>query len=140
MIIDGRPYAPANVYSENVPAGAPASGEPGPQYEPYLEQRSNHGYAVYSNLPDGTGKTVVAHSSQNNSLIILTQPHGSSGQSMDSIRDSLHSQNVDNAIILDGSDSAAMNAGGNNHSVATGQFGYKNEAQPTGVGFSQPKS
>lgn len=133
LIINGLPYGTKNRYSSGVPAGAPNAGEPPAKYKPFLIQRSNNGYVQAAAKGDRTGKIAISISSSEKRILILTQPDGApTGISVDSLRDKLVAVGVNNAIMLDGSDSVILNIGGTWH-ITQGE--NKEETCTIGLGF-----
>lgn len=134
LIIKGLRYGVGNRYKPGTPAGAPATGEPPPQYAGALIQRNNNTYASAASKAPSTGKTVIAYSSSQGRLLVLVQPHGAAtGITHDTLRDNLFAVGVDNAIFLDGSDSAMLLVNG---VWLTRQAQRKDQTNTIGVGFT----
>lgn len=104
----------------------------GEKYAPFLTQRNNNTYRAFAQSGPSTGKTVIAQSKANGRLIIISQPHGATGESLDTIRDGLLSQGVENAVFLDGSDSAILHADGTDLVTAGPN---KDTTNTVGIGF-----
>jgi hypothetical protein len=110
MIIGGLKYGTGNKYAPGVPAGAPAKGEPAAQYKPYLIQRNDERYAGQAaKMAARGGKAAVALCRSAKTLLALVVPHNSkTGLSADSLRDKLAAVGVEDALMLDGSDSVML--------------------------------
>ena len=109
IIINKLKYGINNQYKSGVPGGAPPVGPPGPVYEPYLVQRSNATYAAMAAKGARVGKVAIALSRDYDILLVLVQPDGApSGISLDGMRNKLVSVGTDDAVFMDGSDSAML--------------------------------
>lgn len=108
IISDGLPYGLLNTYKSGVPAGAPADREVDAKFVPFLTQKSN---SMFKNLQNGgtwLGKTAIGFSSKSKALIVLVQQDGSQGLSALEFRQVFIANDVDNAVFLDGSNSATL--------------------------------
>lgn len=110
MIIGKLKYGTGNKYASGAPAGAPATGEPAARYKPYLIQRNDARYAAQAAKMGATGgKAAVALCRSTKTLLALVVPHNSrTGLSADSLRDKLADVGVEDALMLDGSDSVML--------------------------------
>jgi hypothetical protein len=134
LIINGLKYGKGNRYQPGTSAGAPTTGPPPSQYQANLIQRNNNTYIAASQLPASTGKSIIAHSSTERKLLILVQSNAASnGISLDDLRDKPHGIGLDNAVFLDGSDSAMLF---HRHSFFVRQGPNKEETNTIGIGFS----
>lgn len=131
MIINNLPYGSQNSYKEGVPEGSPLTGEPSEKYKKYLKIRSNATYADVNKGPM-KGKTILAHSSKKNALLILVQEDGRCSISHDEIRNFLIKNEFDNAVFLDGSDSAMLYVSGK---FLVKQGESKDETNTLGLGI-----
>lgn len=135
LIISKLKFGIGNRYKPGAPRGVnePVSGPPPAAAAPYLIQRNNNTFQDASRLPPETGKTILAFCSQKQILLVAVQPHGASpGQTHADIAFDLIQLGFDNAIFLDGSDSATMVVDGK-IIVAPGQ--RKDNSIDVGVGF-----
>jgi len=137
VILGGRRYGSQNKYKPGVPSGAPPTGEPGPAYEPFLEIRSNRTYESFAARGAAVGKVIIGFGAGELPLRIVVQRDGIQGLSLDDIRDRLFRDGVQNAVFLDGSDSAMLFANGRFY-VQQGTF--KDSTNTVGIGFQVPCS
>jgi len=134
LIIDGLKYGNGNLYRAGASPSAPATGQPSVADRVNLIQRNNATYAALAQRPAETGKTVIAHCSSQRKLLILVQGNGtSSGIALDALRDKLFDVGIDNAVFLDGSDSAMLVHSG---TFYVRQGPNKDETNTIGVGFT----
>ena len=136
LIINGLKYGIENLYSQGVPEGAPQIGEPDAKYKPYLIQRSNLTFSSFMNKKDpygNCGKTIVACNSTRSKLLILVQPDGKNGLRLDNLRDKLYDLGFNNAVFLDGSNSAMLVVNGD---IWSRQQEDKDETNIIGLGFN----
>jgi hypothetical protein len=108
IIVRGFPHGDYNLYQPGVPAGAPKIDNVGAQFQPFLIQKSNAMYRTFQSGGSSLGKTAVGYSSATNSTFIIVQEDGTPGLTADEIRSIYQSENVDNAVFLDGSTSATL--------------------------------
>jgi hypothetical protein len=133
LIVGKLPFGPVNKYRIGVPAEAPVVGEAGPKYFPYLVQRSNAHFGDMAKLSKRSGKVVFALNRQSDVLLVLVQPNGSdSGLTWEQLRDKLVSIDADDAVFLDGSDSAMLVVNG---TPIVHQDETKDELTTVGLGF-----
>lgn len=132
LIINGVKYGVGNKYSVGAPPNAPATGEPDAASAPFLVQRNNNTYASLAALGPITGKAVIAVSTSGRKLLVVVQPDGVSGITLDELRDKLAAVGVDNAVFLDGSDSTMLMIG---PSLLVQDGPNKDELNTVGVGF-----
>jgi hypothetical protein len=106
-------YGHGNVYKPEtvVPPGSappPPAHDPGP-YWPYLLQRNSEAFQSMASKGVKKGKVVLAYCANEKKLLLLVLPDASpTGVSMEVLRDKLWDLGVDNAVFLDGSDSAML--------------------------------
>src|SRR5262249_61531606 len=81
-VIKGLPYGERNEYRAGVPPGAPALGEPLPQFLPYLTQRSSAHFSNIKSQGRVIGKTILAVSRPNKKR---SEEHTSELQSLTNI-------------------------------------------------------
>lgn len=135
VILGGLKFGAVNRYRKGVPAGAPPRGEPGMEFKPFLEVRGNLHYESFTGLGASLGKVVIGYGKGSQPLRIVVQPHGVTDLSLDEIRDNLFNEGVENAVFLDGSDSAMLFANGRFYV----QQGFaKNWTNAVGIGFQAP--
>lgn len=133
IIIDRLPFGQGNLYRAGVPAGAPAMGEPGPEFRPFLTQRNNNTYIAMAARGAAVGKVALAFNRANDVMIALVQPdQAATGITMDRLRNKLVSVGTDDAVFLDGSDSALLVIDGTFH---ISQNEEKDELTTAGLGF-----
>lgn len=133
MIINGLKFGSRNLYRAGVPSGAPATGDPGSQFRPFLIQRSNNTYRAFAALPAATGKVLLAVSQSHDKILLIVQRHGAANPpTLDAFRDKLANVGIENAVFLDGSDSVMLNIDGTFH-VRMGL--NKDECCTVGIGF-----
>jgi hypothetical protein len=140
VIVNDLPYGPQDLYAPGVPAGAPTTGDPGAQYSGYLQQRSNAGFASFSQLDqatnNGVGKVLIAYNSNQDALAIIVQPNGvQDGMSLSSLRDQLVTAGFDDALEFDGSSSATLVRNGQVQIAPTAS--YKNNSIEVGIGIKR---
>jgi hypothetical protein len=132
IIIDGLKYGSANQYRQGVPAGAAPVGPPAAQHQPFLTQRSNATYAAFEQRGANVGKVAIAYSTVHDRVTIAVQQDGTAGVTLNALRDALAALGADNAVFLDGSDSAMLYA---NSRFYIHQGATKNVMTTAGVGF-----
>lgn len=132
LIIDGLRYGVGNEYRADVPAGAAPNGEPAPEHRPFLRVRSNDTYAALNHKGMAVGKVVIAYSEVHDRLTIVVQRDGAAGIVLAPLRDQLSAEGAENAVFLDGSNSAMLYA---NEKFYVEQGLGKNIATTVGVGF-----
>ena len=133
IIIGGLKFGSGNLYRAGVPAGAPAVGEPGPAHRPFLIQRNNNTYVAMASRGPEVGKVAFAVHRDSDMLLVLVQPDGApTGLTLDNLRDKLASVGTDDAVFMDGSDSAMLVVDGVFH-IRQGE--NKDELTTVGLGF-----
>jgi hypothetical protein len=133
VIINRLKFGDGNLYRQGVPPGAPLQGDPGPKYRPFLVQRNNNHYRGLAKKGKRTGKVVMAICRSADKMLLLVQPDGVPiGISLDDLRDKLAQVGVDDAIFLDGSDSAMLMINNKFH-IRQGE--NKDELTTIGLGF-----
>lgn len=115
LILDGLVYASANEYR----------GES-------LWRRGNNTYKSLQEHPPATGKTLLAHHRRAHLLLLWVQPDGRAEHTLDDIRDWLVAGEFDDAVFLDGSDSALLSVDG---ALMVPPGSEKNRANTIGLGF-----
>jgi hypothetical protein len=134
LIIAGLGYGSSNAFAPGAPGSPPATGAPPPDDVPFLRQRSNATFADIERRPAATGKTILASCWAQRKLIVIVQPDGAGGGvSYTDIRDRLAKLWVDQAVFLDGSDSAFLWAGGR---FAARPGTYKDDLDTIAIGFT----
>lgn len=133
MIINGLKYGRGNLYRNGASMAAPTSGEPSAQDRGFLIQRNNQTFRDFYDKGAIQGKTIVAHSSTKKKLVLVHQPHRERGGiDLEVLRDKLHAVGVDNAIFLDGGNSACLY----HHNMwRTRPGSNKDRTNTIGVGF-----
>ena len=137
LIIKGLPYGERNEYRAGAPPGAPALGEPLPQFLPYLTQRSSAHFSNIKSQGRVIGKTILAVSRPNKKLLLLVQPQKTPGTSFEVLRKKLVDVGVDDAVFMDCGDSAMLMIGGR---FIVHQGDDKNECCTIGLGFVEAPS
>jgi hypothetical protein len=133
LIIDGLQHGAGNEYRKGAPAAAPLTGAPSAAAAPFLSQRNNATFVSAETRPVQTGKTILASHSANRMLLVAVQPNAvSPGMSYTAIRDTLVTLGFDQAVFLDGSDSAFMTVGGR---WLSSPGANKDEGMVVGIGF-----
>lgn len=133
VIINRLKFGDGNLYRQGVPPGAPIQGNPGPKYRPFLVQRNNNHYKDLAKKGKRTGKVVMAICRSADKMLLLVQPDGPPiGISLDDLRDKLAQVGVDDAVFLDGSDSAMLMI---NNKFHIRQEENKDELTTIGLGF-----
>lgn len=110
IIIDGLPYGRHNKYSAGAPKAAPLVGPPPQEAKEFLTQRSSAKFSAFAarDAESGSmlGKTCVGVSPTE--LMIFVQEDGTTGQSLESIRDEFIQHSCHHAVFFDGSDSSLL--------------------------------
>jgi len=133
IIIDGLRFGAGNLYRTGVPAGAPVTGPVSAVHLPFLIQKNNNHYVAFQGRGASVGKVVVAINRTQDLLLVLVQSQGgSSGMTLDTLRDKLIAVGCSDAVFGDGSDSVMLVAGGTTL-IAQGED--KEEATTIGLGF-----
>jgi hypothetical protein len=133
LILNGLQYGTGNRYGPGVPAGAPAVGDPGPEHRPFLIQRNNYTYVDMAARGPEVGKVALAIHRESDMVLVLVQPDmAPTGMTLDQLRDKLAGVGTDDAVFLDGSDSAMLVVNGIFH---VSQAETKNELTTSGLGF-----
>jgi len=144
LIVDGLKYGDGNLYHSiygvtdpEVPIAVqgPRTGDPG-DFEPFMYQRNNLGYADWASRPLGTGKTAIGYNPDTGEFMLAIQPDGSrQGMSIDALRDEFSNRGFSDALLFDGSDSS-MIVKQRGLFVPPGAF--KNNTIEIGIGFRLP--
>lgn len=132
LIINGVPFGPINRYNPPQPA-APSEGEPDTAQSKSLIQRSNRRFVAMSQQSERVGKIALGYRSDKAQMIILIQPHDTTGISISNLRDLTLKLGLHSAGYLDGSDSVMLMMDG--HSLIS-QASNKNETNVVGIGFA----
>ena len=133
LIINRLKFGIGNLYHSGVPAGAPHTGEPGPRHRPFLAQRNNNTYVDFAAMGDRRGKVVLAIARAAQKILVLVQPEDTpTGISLDNLRDKLASVGVDDAVFMDGGNSALLVI---NNRFHVHMDDDKNELCTIGLGF-----
>ena len=135
VYVNGLKYGEENVYSKDAPKGLPVSGSPGAENEKYLLQRSNAGYKAQNDIT--VGKTIIGYNSKNDTWILVVQPNGKTGMTLDAIRDELISKGYNSILSFDGSTSSTLVK---DTTTVVAPDSRKNNSIPAGVTFSVPKN
>jgi hypothetical protein len=135
IIIGGLPYGTSNLYASGAPKEAPQTGEPPAAAKKFLTRRSSAKYSAFMARDKSTsgtlGKTCVGINEKN--VIIYVQENGTSGMTLDQIRDEFIGHKCKHAVFFDGSDSSMLATGGG---IVVGQGEDKDETCTVGVSFS----
>jgi hypothetical protein len=133
MVLAGLKFGVGNQYNAGAPPTAPAIGDPPPDAAPFLIQRNNNNYVSLKKLGPAKGKVVVATSTADRTLLAIVQPDGAAtGIDLDALRDKLVAVGVDNAVFLDGSNSAMLMV---KSALLIRQDQDKDETNVVGLGF-----
>jgi hypothetical protein len=133
IIIDDLPYGAVNRYRKGVPAGAPTVGDPNPVFKPYLVQRSSRHFAYMDGLGPEIGKVVLALNRKADTLLVIVQPNDAEpGIRLETLREKLVAVGTNDAVFMDGSDSALLVVNGVFHVL---QAENKDELTTIGLGF-----
>jgi hypothetical protein len=137
MIIKGLKYGDGNVYMPGTAPGAPTTGDPGANAG-NLIQRNNETFKDFNSMGPRRGKTVIAYSSSADKVVVVHQPEGAAtGITLEDLRDKLIDVGADNAIFLDGGNSALLFA---NFLWYTKPGDNKNTTNTIGVAFDIVRS
>ena len=131
IIINGLPYGIGNVCS--MPPGCAPTGTVSANQKNSMTQRNNATYANQQARPAATGKTIIAVNAALGKLLIIVQPQGSVGIKFDDLKAKLMLLGCENAVFLDGSDSAMLFS---NNVFHVRQGSNKNETNTIGISFS----
>ena len=131
LIINGLPFGQVNKYYPPQP-NAKKIGQPKTKYQHYLIQRSNNRFNVMRKERDTVGKIAIGYRFNRGQLLILVQPHASTGVSISGLRSIALHLGLDSAVYLDGSDSVMLML---NNNILIPQASNKNETNITGIGF-----
>jgi exopolysaccharide biosynthesis protein len=74
----------------------------------YVVQRNNRTYEKLQQKPRPTEKVILACNKAQGKLLVIVQADGKNGTTYDDIKDSLMVLGCDNAVAMDGSDSAML--------------------------------
>jgi hypothetical protein len=133
LILHRLKFGSGNKYGPGTPAGAPDEGAPPADTLPFLVQRNNNNYRALAKLGPRKGKVAIAESRASQKLLLLVQPDGApTGIALDALRDKMVSVGVDDAVFLDGSDSAMLMI---NADILIPQGENKDETNIVGIGF-----
>ncbi|MBU8543037.1 MULTISPECIES: phosphodiester glycosidase family protein [Roseomonadaceae] len=132
LIVEGLRYGDGNKGRPGT-TGLPLRGDPGGQLSKSLIQRNNNTFISVEKRPPTTGKTILASHSRLKKLLIAVQPDGVlPGQSYTTLAEQLLALGFDNAVFLDGSDSATLMVNG---ALEVQPGGNKDETNTLGIGF-----
>jgi hypothetical protein len=135
IIVEDLPYGVGNKYKPGAPAGVeePAEGEPSKIAKRYMIQRNNKTFIAQNNHSEETGKAVLAYSVERNRLLVGLQEDGATpGMKVSTLALDLSNLGFDDAVFLDGSDSATLMVDGK---LVVSPGAYKDHAIVVGVGF-----
>ena len=113
ILMNGLPFGTTNRYRSDVPAGAPVTGSVGAKYLPYLTQKSNAMFAGMQGSGATGGKTAIGFSRSKHCLLVLVQQAGEHGLTAADYGAVFAKVKAENAVFLDGSDSATLYYDGN---------------------------
>ena len=133
LIVSGLKYGTTNIFSKQI-EGTSSTGPVSPEYQQYLLQKSN---GVYTKQNESTlGKTILAYRSKDRLFKLISQENGTSGYTLDQIRDQLHSDGFDHVLGFDGSNSSTLVKDG---TTVVNPALQKNNTMPSGVNLSVPE-
>jgi hypothetical protein len=106
IIINGLPYGVGNhcKLPKNCPPRGPVAGAP----PGYVLQRNNDTYADLQSRAPAVGKVFLATNKSEGKILVAVQPHGTNGTTYDAVKGSFLALGCDNAVAMDGSDSAML--------------------------------
>jgi hypothetical protein len=131
LIINKLPFGKVNKYNPPQP-DATRKGQPKDKYKNSLVQRSNSRFAIMAGEPDPVGKIALGYRQDKNQLLVLIQPHGSTGIGIAGFKGIMQYLGLHSAVYLDGSDSVMLMM---DNSMLISQASNKNETNITGIGF-----
>lgn len=141
LVINGLKFGDGNLYyptygvtNPNVPIATqgPLTGDPG-DFEPFLFQRNNSGFAAWVSNPLSTGKTAVGFNPDTGEFMLAVQEHGSTnGMSIVDLREEFYKRGFTNALLFDGSDSSMIT---NQRGLFIPPGSIKNDIIEVGIGF-----
>jgi RHS repeat-associated protein len=138
LVVDGLKFGETNIYKNNAPESVTKVGLIGrvdPKNWKYLKQKSN---GVYSGQNESdVGKTILGYNSKTKNWIIVSQPNGKEGFTLNQIRDYLSSKGFDNVLGFDGSTSSTLTEEGKTR-VSPDE--RKNSTIPSGLNLSVPQN
>jgi hypothetical protein len=137
LIVEDLPYGVGNKYKPGAPAGIaePDEGEPSKIAKRYLIQRNNKTFIKQNEHSAETGKAVLAYCVERNRLLVGLQEHGTTpGMKISQLAYDLLNLGFDDAVFLDGSDSATLMVDGK---MIVSPAERKDNAIVVGVGFSR---
>jgi hypothetical protein len=112
IIQNGIKFGNGNLYGPGVPPGAPLTGQPAAQFLPFLTQRNNNTFISLNARGASVGKVAIAMNNAQDKILLLVQPDGATGITLEVLRDKLAAVNTKNALFGDGSDSVMLFFGG----------------------------
>ncbi len=131
LLINGLPFGVVNKYAP-YQADAKKIGAPCAKHQPFLIQRSNARFNTMISQPDIVGKIAIGYKIELGQLLILIQPHGTTGVSIAGLREIAFHIGLHSAVYLDGSDSVMLMI---DNKIIIPQGSNKNETTITGIGF-----
>jgi len=137
LIVEDLPYGVGNKYKPGAPAGTaePDEGEPSQIAKRYLIQRNNKTFIKQNDHSAETGKAVLAYCVERNRLLVGLQEDGTTpGMKISQLAYDLLNLGFDDAVFLDGSDSATLMVDGK---MVVTPGGYKDHAIVVGMGFTR---
>jgi hypothetical protein len=134
IFLNGMKYGETNIYIPGAPANLPTTGAVATENLKYLSQKSNGVYKA-QNKKD-LGKTILGYNSTKSQWIIVSQKSGTSGLTLDEIRDKLIGMGYDQILGFDGSTSSTL---AQDKTLLVSPANYKNATMITGVTLSTPQ-
>jgi hypothetical protein len=137
LIVEDLPYGVGNKYKPGAPASVeePAEGEPSKIAKRYMIQRNNKTFIKQNEHSAETGKAILAYCVERERLLVALQENGATpGMKVSGLALGLANLGFDDAVFLDGSDSATLMVDGK-MVVTPGE--RKDNAIVVGVGFSK---
>lgn len=131
LLINGLPFGAVNKYAPHQ-ADAKKIGAPSAKHHPFMIQRSNARFSTMISQPDIVGKIAIGYKIELGQLLILIQPHGTTGVSIAGLREIALHIGLHSAVYLDGSDSVMLMI---DNKIIIPQGSNKNETTITGIGF-----
>ena len=132
LIVGGLKYGTTNIFSEKK-EGMLEKGPVSPEHQQYLLQKSN---GVYPGQNEASkGKTILAYRSKDRIWKIISQQDGTSGYTLDEIRDHLYNDGFDHVLSFDGASSSTLVKDGT--TIVNPRL-QKNNTMPAGINLSVP--
>jgi hypothetical protein len=137
LIVEDLAYGDGNKYSLGAPPDVdePLRGEPSDAAKRYMIQRNNNTFIAQNDHSPETGKAVLAYNIEHDRLLVgLQADQDTPGIKIAQLALDLSNLGFDDAVFLDGSNSATLMVDGK---VVVAPADYKDNSIVVGVGFSR---